>query len=262
MIQIHLLRYKNHRGIILKCWHKHILSNDIIPRKKGDQQKTPQDCWIKTSNYKKHIQLDISKIFNPWSPVNNICHQLRSTLPQGFFLCEKTMPCVFFVAFYVFLWFFLAWLKIQNSQSSVPPKEFPRRTPRLKVLRTQLTCCLRCFSHPVQPSCKCSPQGFIQKNGFGLDVLDIQKPYCITWCYPQKRKETWGFCAKPAKKTPRLKNLLNNSVVTGWIRIKCQGQSTPSIGDRPIPPFMTQNPCKWVYYKPLLHNWLHDVIPR
>ena len=101
----------------------------------------------------------------------------------GIFLCEKKTCRVsfswHFMCFCDFSW--LGWkFKIQNSHRRFLQR-IPSRTPRLKVLRTQLTCCLRCFSHP---GCAAQLQVFPPRVSSGRMVLawtflDIQKAYMV-----------------------------------------------------------------------------------
>ena len=122
------------------------------------------------------------------------------TAPGIFFCAKKRHAVCLFVGnlfFCDFSW--LGLFKIQNSQSSVPPKESPSNpTPESVEDPTDL---LPPMFWLCRPAASVPPRVSSRRMVLAWTFLDIQKAYCITWCYPQKRKETWGFCAKPAKKT-------------------------------------------------------------
>ena len=154
MIQIHLLRYKTYRGDNPQMLTQtHIIEWYHPKEERRNKKKHHKIAGLNISNYKKHIQLDISKPFNPWGPkgLKNLPKQHLSsvevyTAPQFFFAKKKNGVCLF-VGILFFAIFLGLVKKFKNSHRRFLPKN-PSRTPRLKVLRTQLTCCLRCFSHP------------------------------------------------------------------------------------------------------------------
>lgn len=124
----------------------------------------------------------------------------------GIFLCEKNNAvCLFRGILCVFVIFLGL---VENSKFKIHSRRFlpknPRRKPHAwKCWGPNWLAASDVFPTQVlQPSCKwAAPRVSSRRMVLAWTFLDIQKAYCITWCYPQKRKETWGFCATPAKKT-------------------------------------------------------------
>lgn len=136
--------------------------------------------------------------------MNNICHQLRSTLPQGFFFAKKKCRVSFSWAIYVFFVIFswLGLLKIQNSKFTVvgSSQRIPVFHPTPESVEDPTDLLPPMFFPPSAAQLQVFPPGFHPEEWFWLGRFGYTKTILYHLMLPSKTKRNLRFLCKTCKK--------------------------------------------------------------